>query len=126
MAAGLRPLPEDEADQFWARRRNPLPDSAVLWRISAPPSRGVQLVEAVGGAWAIDWAGGLIWSASGDAAAVRQAAEAAEGHAVLVRAPEQLRAQVPTLHPPSAGVAALESRVRRAFDPAGVFETGRF
>ena len=24
------------------------------------------------------------------------------------------------------GVAALEARVRRAFDPAGVFETGRF
>jgi glycolate oxidase FAD binding subunit len=37
-----------------------------------------------------------------------------------------LRGTVPTLHPQSAGVAALEERVRRAFDPVGVFETGRF
>jgi len=45
---------------------------------------------------------------------------------MLVRAPEAMRAEVPALHPQPAGAAALETRVRRAFDPAGVFETGRF
>jgi glycolate oxidase FAD binding subunit len=45
---------------------------------------------------------------------------------VLLRAPVAMRAAVPVLHPPADGVAALEERVRRAFDPAGVFETGRF
>ena len=33
---------------------------------------------------------------------------------------------VPAFHPLAPGLAALEARVRRAFDPAGVFETGRF
>ena len=45
---------------------------------------------------------------------------------MLVRAPETMRSRVPALHPPAAGVRALEQRVRRAFDPLGVFETGRF
>jgi glycolate oxidase FAD binding subunit len=30
------------------------------------------------------------------------------------------------LHPQLPMVATLEARVRRAFDPAGVFESGRF
>jgi hypothetical protein len=44
----------------------------------------------------------------------------------MVRGSAETRAAVPALHPQPAGVAALEARVRRAFDPAGVFETGRF
>ena len=126
LAQGARALAEDEAEQLWARLRNPLPQGEVLWRISVPPSRAPDLVEAIKGDWLMDWAGGLIWAASADASAVRQAAETAGGHAMLVRAPEAMRAQVPALHPQPAGVAALEARVRRAFDPAGVFETGRF
>lgn len=126
LAPGLRALAADDAKRFWARLRNPLPGQEVLWRVSVPPSRAPDVVESLGDAWLMDWAGGLIWSASQDAAAVRRAAEAAGGHAMLLRAPEALRTQVPALHPPSAGVAALETRVRRAFDPAGVFETGRF
>ena len=74
----------------------------------------------------MDWAGGLIWSDAEDAVAVRRAAEAAGGHASLVRAPDAMRGQVPALHPQPRAVRALEARVRRAFDPAGVFETGRF
>ena len=126
MAPGLLILAEDEADRFWARLRNPLPQAAALWRISLAPSRAPQVVEALAGAWAMDWAGGLVWAASEDATAVRQAADAAEGHAMLMRAREGIRSAVPALHPPLTGVAALETRVRRAFDPAGVFETGRF
>jgi glycolate oxidase FAD binding subunit len=122
----LRPLPDEEAAAFWGELRNPLTGAGVLWRISVPPSRAPGLVEALGGEWQMDWAGGLIWSACDDDAVVRRAAEAAGGHAMLLRAPEAMRAAVPALHPPSAGVAALEARVRRAFDPAGVFETGRF
>ena len=124
--APLRPLARDDAERFWARQRRPLHGREVLWRISVPPSRAAQVVAALGGDWAMDWAGGLIWSSSPDASAVRQAAAAAEGHAMLLRAPESLRAEVPALHPQPAGVAALEARVRQAFDPAGVFETGRF
>jgi glycolate oxidase FAD binding subunit len=126
LAPGLRVLSDDEVRGFWSDLRNPLPGAETLWRVSVPPSRGPAVVEAIGGDWLMDWAGGLVWSASSDAAGVRQTAIAAGGHAMLVRGPEALRAQVPALHPPDPGVAALEARVRRAFDPAGVFETGRF
>ena len=126
MAAGFTPLPEDAAAAFWSAMRHPLPDCPILWRVSVPPSRAGALLDALDGPWLMDWAGGLVWSACADAAAVRRAAEAAGGHAMLVRAPEAMRAEVPALHPQPSGVAALEVRVRRAFDPEGVFETGRF
>ena len=73
-----------------------------------------------------DWAAARVWLGSEDATAVRAAAKAAGGHAMLVRAPEALRRTVPLFHPQPAPVMALETRIRRAFDPAGVFETGRF
>ena len=125
--AGARALAEDQAADFWRSLRTlSLLGDGPLWRIIVPPSRGPQVVAAVKGDWMMDWAGGLIWLVSDDAAAVRAAAEAAGGHAMLARAPETMRRAVPALHPQTAGVAALEARVRRAFDPAGVFETGRF
>jgi glycolate oxidase FAD binding subunit len=120
---GLRPLAEAEAARFWAELRNPLPDAEALWRISVAPGRAPEVIAKLGGDWRTDWAGGLIWTAHQGA---RAAAAAAGGHAMLLRAPETMRAEVPALHPPAPAVAALEARVRRAFDPAGVFETGRF
>ena len=126
MATELHPVGEDDAAAFWQGLRHPLPDAPVLWRVSVPPGRAPDVVEKLGGDWRMDWAGGLIWAAHEDAAVVRATAESAGGHAMLVRAPEALRSQVPALHPQPPGVAALEQRVRRAFDPMGVFETGRF
>ena len=126
MAPEAERLDDDAAAAFWASLRDPLPSAAVLWRISVPGSRSPGVVEAIGGECWMDWAGGLIWSACEDAAAVRGAADAAGGHATLVRAREAMRAEVPALHPSAPGVAALEARVRRAFDPLGVLETGRF
>jgi glycolate oxidase FAD binding subunit len=125
-------LPEPEAGAFWSGLRTlaPLQDCAVLWRVNVPPSRGpavIAALEPLGARWLFDWAGGLVWLGfDGDPPAVRAAAASAGGHAMLVRAPEALRARVPALHPLPAGVAALEERIRRAFDPQGVFETGRF
>jgi len=131
-AGSLRALPDAEAATFWRglRELDALGDDRPLWRVSTPPSRACEIVETLaplGARWLMDWAGGLVWLAfDGEPAAVRQAAETGGGHAMLVRAPESLRAQVPALHPQPSGVRALEARVRRAFDPSGVFETGRF
>lgn len=125
-------LSESEADTCWKAVRSvaPLQGSPSLWRVNVPPSGGCAVVaalEPLGARWFFDWAGGLVWLAfDGDPALVRQAAESAKGHAMLVRAPVEVRAQVQAQHPRSKGVAGLEMRVRRAFDPAGVFETGRF
>jgi glycolate oxidase FAD binding subunit len=122
----LRVLSEPEAEALWAALKNPLPDAAVLWRLSLPASRAAELLAKGLGPWAMDWAGARVWLGCDDAKAVREAAEAAGGHAMLACAPEALRRIVPALHPQPAPVVALEARVRRAFDPAGVFETGRF
>ena len=122
----MRVMPEGEAEAFWAALNNPLADAAVLWRLSLQASRAAEVVDKGLGPWAMDWAGARVWLACDDAKAVRAAAEAAGGHAMLVRAPEAMRRTVPALHPQPAPVMALEARVRRAFDPAGVFETGRF
>jgi glycolate oxidase FAD binding subunit len=93
-----------------------------------PPSAAPDILAALPDAgWLLDWAGGLIWLASGsDPLTIRRLAEAGGGHATLVRADAAMRATVPALHPQPAPVATLEARVRRAFDPVGVFETGRF
>jgi glycolate oxidase FAD binding subunit len=74
----------------------------------------------------MDWGGARVWLACEDVEAVRSAALEAGGHAMLMRAPDALRRTTPALHPQAPGVRALEGRVRRAFDPNGVFETGRF
>lgn len=125
-------LDEITAERFWTdlQTLRPLGGGSQLWRVNVPPSAGATLVEtlaAEGAAWLLDWAGGLAWIAfDGDPSRVRSAALAARGHAMLVRASAELRAVIPALQPQPAGLAALETRVRRAFDPAGVFETERF
>ncbi len=95
-----------------------------------PPSAGPAIVDRFapfGARFVLDWAGGLVWLAfDGDPGQVRSVAEAAGGHAMLFRAPPELRNAVPMQHPRSSGVMELEARVRRAFDPAAIFETGRF
>jgi glycolate oxidase FAD binding subunit len=126
---GIVPLADEEATRLWPviTTAAPLPASVPLWRIIAPAAQMPKVMAVVHGAWLLDWAGGLLWLASGDdPQAIRAAAMQAGGHAMLVRADAEMRAVVPALHPQPKALAALEERVRRAFDPAGVFETGRF
>lgn len=122
-------LDEAAARTWWLRiaHATPLPAEPPLWRIVAQPRRVAAMLDALPGAWLLDWAGGLVSLAS-DAApeTIRAAAKDAGGHAMLVRAPAEMRVAVPAFHPQPDGIARLEERVRRAFDPAGVFETGRF
>jgi glycolate oxidase FAD binding subunit len=109
------------------RHATPLPANKPLWRVIVPASQAPALVAKLSGEWLFDWAGGLVWLASdADPQTIRAAAASADGHAMLIRADTAMRAMVPALHPQPAPLAALEAKVRRAFDPAGVFETGRF
>jgi glycolate oxidase FAD binding subunit len=104
-----------------------LPAEKPLWRCIIPAGRSPAFIAALSGDWLFDWAGGLVWLASdADPQAIRTAATAAGGHAMLIRADAAMRARVPTLHPQPIPLAALEERVRRAFDPEGIFEMGRF
>lgn len=119
------------ANDLWGTVRHVTPlQGAVLWRVHLPPSRACQFLEllnAMGARSMIDWGGALIWvEFDGPAHALRSAASACEGQATLVRAPDAVWRTVPMHHPRAAALASLEARVRRAFDPHGVFETGRF
>lgn len=125
-------LDDHDADSLWDGLRTlaPVDGNLPLWRINVPPSKGCAIVSSLnshGAQWLFDWAGGLVWLAcDGDPELVRAAAQSAGGHATLVRGSAALRASVPAFHPAVPGVAALETRIRRAFDPMGIFETGRF
>jgi glycolate oxidase FAD binding subunit len=105
-----------------------------VWRIVCPPASGSALGERLaretGGDVVYDWGGGLIWATmppqpDGEAALVRQQANAAGGHATLLRASEEVRRQVDVFHPAAEGVAALGERVRQSFDPKGILNRGR-
>jgi glycolate oxidase FAD binding subunit len=130
--APLHDLSEAEATNFWAAVRclHYLPADQMIWRISIAPRALRQLVselEQLSASWFADWAGGLVWVALENAGeAVRDIARACGGHAMLFRASGAVRARIPAFHPQPTALAALEERVRRAFDPLGLFETGRF
>jgi glycolate oxidase FAD binding subunit len=119
------------SDQLWADVRTLAPlEHGLLWRLVVPPSAGWQVVEALRQStehWLYDWAGGLVWLASPFAdPAVRRVAAAHGGTAMLMRADAATRAMIPPFQPLAHGVEALAERVRRSFDPAGVFRTKRF
>ena len=121
-----------DGDRVWQGLRSLvlLGDDTPLWRVSVPPSAGPLIIAAMANSaprWIFDWAGGLVWLAGElDPNRLYQAATEALGHAMLVRGPADLRAAVPAFQPQSPMIARIESRIRRAFDPNGVFETTRF
>jgi len=105
-----------------------------VWRIVCPPASGGALGQALardtGGDVIYDWGGGLIWAAlppkpDAQAVLVRQRANAAGGHASLIRAPEAIRCHVDVFHPQPGGLAALSERVRNSFDPKTILNRGR-
>ncbi len=68
-----------------------------------------------GGQVIYDWGGGLIWAAlperpDAQAALVRQRADAVGGHAMLLRASDEVRRNADVFHPQPAGVASLSER----------------
>jgi glycolate oxidase FAD binding subunit len=133
MTAGTVTLAEpSEAQAFWdgLSACAPADESRLLWRINTPASRSIDFVDGLAAPdaiWRMDWGGALIWLATdADPQTVRSAASACGGHAQLLRAPEAIRRTTPVFHPQPRSVMALEARLQRAFDPNGVFETGRF
>jgi glycolate oxidase FAD binding subunit len=141
-AYGSAEILEDAASAAaWCSIRDALPFAAngafgawPVWRIVCPPASGGALGERVardsGGEVIYDWGGGLIWAAvppkaDAHAALVRQRVEEASGHAMLIRAPDQLRRNLDVFHPQPGGLADLSERVRRSFDPKSILNRGR-
>ncbi len=134
-------IADDESAAIWAALRDVTPFAAtsplgghVVWRIVCPPTAGAALGTALkretGGEVIYDWGGGLIWAAlpsaaGAHAATVRARAEAAGGHAMLLRAPKDVRAAIDVFHPQAPGVAALSRRLKHSFDPRHILNRGR-
>jgi glycolate oxidase FAD binding subunit len=114
-------------------------DGDMIWRVSLPPASGVlaarDIEQAFGGETVIDWAGGLVWAAHEAPHALETALDQVNecrvivekhgGHAMVMRAPDWLRADLPVFHPEAPGVAALTKRVKENFDPLCVLNPGR-
>lgn len=107
---------------------------ADIWRISTAPTHGAEvgrtLADKAGAEMLYDWAGGLVWAAlprsdDAQAALVHATVAAVGGHATLIRAPAAVRAKVDVFTPEPPALAALTQRVRKGFDPQGVFNAGR-
>lgn len=131
-------LPAEISRDLWRAIRDVAPfadgSTVPVWRISTAPTQGASLAAAIaamtGGAWYLDWAGGLIWMSlppSDDAGAgtLRPLVAKAGGHATLIRAPAAIRAVVDVFEPQDEGVAALSRRVKESFDPKGILDPGR-
>ncbi|BEV46321.1 FAD-binding protein [Afipia carboxidovorans] len=127
--------------EIWQALRDVVPFAAtsplgnhVVWRIVCPPTAGAALGTALkrdtGGEVIYDWGGGLVWAAlspaaDAHAATVRAHAAAAGGHAMLLRAPKEVRAAIDVFQPQAPGVAALSRRIKENFDPRHILNRGR-
>jgi glycolate oxidase FAD binding subunit len=108
--------------------------NGAVWKVSLRPSDAPVFLDTVGRSLdarhCLDWGGGLVWlltPESGDcgASVIRTAAVMSGGHAMLFRAPAQMRAAVGAFHPEKPSVAAISAALARKFDPAGILNPGR-
>lgn len=115
-------LDAEHTRQFWRQVREVEAfggETGPLWRIAVPPAIGWQVGASLGGEVLYDWAGGLVWLLTEDAAEVRPAVKALGGHATLYRGAGAAFEPLDGTH------AALTARVKAAFDPAGILNPGR-
>jgi glycolate oxidase FAD binding subunit len=117
---GGETLAEDAA--FWQGVREQQRDffggKAPLWRLSLPPATPVLAID---GDWAVDWGGAQRWLRSAaKPETIRAVAAEQGGHASIRRGPGS-----PRLHPLPAALMRMHQRIKRSFDPEGIFNRGR-
>lgn len=135
----LEELHTTNSKTFWREVRDVRPfvgrdDVPYIWRISVPPADGsriaLAILETLKGEVYYDWGGGQIWMAlrpvvNAGAEVIRSAIAKTGGHATLVRAPADIRAEVPVMQPQSDAEAEITKKVKEGFDPEGVLNPGR-
>ncbi|RCK47666.1 glycolate oxidase [Thalassospira profundimaris] len=109
----------------------------ILWRISVPPASGAAVVGAIRAPAGLgqldvmlDWAGGLVWAqcAQCDASMavhIREIVQKAHGNATLVRAPSNIRREIPAFQPLSPEIMRINQKISENFDPVGILNPGR-
>ena len=117
----------DDGPAFWASLRDQSHayfSGGALWRLSVPPAASAIILR---GEQLIEWGGAQRWLKmdecdAAQAAAVRDTVAAAGGHATLFRGADK---GVGVFHPLAPAVAKIHERLKRSFDPAGIFNPGR-
>lgn len=108
--------------EFWGQVREVeaiAEDPRPLWRLSLPPAQGWRGPHGLPGDALYDWGGGLVWLATEEPPAkVHAVAQELGGHALGLRGHE-------AFGPRHGALAALQARVKAAFDPLGVLNPGR-
>ncbi|PYB77359.1 FAD-binding protein [Rhizobium wuzhouense] len=129
-------LDADDTQALWAEIRDVMPyadgTTRPLWRVSMAPSEAWKLVAGLRLRAGIDayydWQGGLVWmrmEADPEAEVLRHGIRTlGGGHATLVRAAPQIRAEVAAFEPQVPAVALLSARIRAKLDPHGIFNPG--
>ena len=119
-------LASDEAGHLWSdvrEQRHPCfaMGSETLWRLHVPATAPPGAFERHA-AFAFEWHGGQRWIAGLPATGAQALATSCEGHATLFRG---ATAAAEVFAPPPASLLALQRRVKRVFDPAGILNPGR-
>jgi glycolate oxidase FAD binding subunit len=92
----------------------------TLWRLSLPSTAASVSLH---GQQLFEWGGALRWlSSDASVETIRQAATALGGNATLFRSPDPIA--VP-FHPLSPSLLAVHQRLKKSFDPQGIFNPGR-
>lgn len=130
----------DEQQIWQALGDFPLQPDRVIYRITAPLTSLVKLIDQVlterpGGldvTISADLAMGVLWIATpankvraGEFAALTACARQHRGHAVIFQSPPELKAGV-EVWGPSPPTLSLMREVKQQFDPMGILNTGRF
>lgn len=114
----------DNAEAFWQALREHqsafFNTSQPLWRISVAPATPPL---ALSGRWLIDWGGAQRWLVSeAPMQEIRTMLSTLGGHATLFRYGDR---DSDVFTPLSPMLAQLHEKIKRAFDPHGIFNIGR-
>lgn len=116
--------PVADGESFWRSVRDQTLEffsAPTLWRVSVP-STSPPLETGV--PQLIEWGGALRWLAGDvNAEELRARVAALGGHATLFRAD---RKTVPVFHPLPRSLERIHRDLKKAFDPSGILNPGRF
>ena len=128
-------LDKQASEAFWRDWRDISmisDDAEQVYRLSVTPSDAPKIASSLLKAYDLelgfDWMGGLIWiGGKGDGLGqkVRQTIKDFNGHATLMRGTEGHRRDVGVFQPQAAPLAALARRIKNAFDPEDILNSGK-
>jgi glycolate oxidase FAD binding subunit len=110
----------DQDDEYFVGARRSVVNGASLWRLSVPQTTPPLKLS---GALLIEWGGAQRWLCTTlPAEQVRDTAARAGGHASLFMTQDKSPGVFAPLAPP---LARIHQELKKAFDPAGIFNPGR-